>query len=111
MEPEAGHRRERQAASEETWAALKVLDFIAANKEVALFVLKDFHVFFGANHRPHDPQIVRRVRDLIPDLKQSPQPKNVIFVSPQLTFCPTTSKRTSPFSNSLCRRRRKSAKY
>jgi ATP-dependent 26S proteasome regulatory subunit len=75
-----------KAAGEETHAALKALDFIAANKEAALFVLKDFHIFFGANHRPHDAQVVRRIRDLIPNLKQSQQPKNVIFVSPQLSL-------------------------
>jgi SpoVK/Ycf46/Vps4 family AAA+-type ATPase len=75
-----------KAAGEETKAALKALDFIAANKEAALFVLKDFHIFFGANHRPHDVQIVRRIRDLIPGLKQSQPPKNIILVSPQLTL-------------------------
>ncbi|GHU33380.1 ATPase [Betaproteobacteria bacterium] len=75
-----------KAAGEETKAALKVLDFIGASKEAALFILKDFHIFFGVSHRPHDPQIVRRIRDLIPGLKQSQPPKNVIFVSPQLTL-------------------------
>jgi len=75
-----------KAAGDDTRAALKALDFIDANKEAALFVLKDFHIFFGANNRPADPQIVRRVRDLAPGLKQSQPPRNLIFVSPQLTL-------------------------
>ncbi|GHU28056.1 ATPase [Betaproteobacteria bacterium] len=71
-------------AVEDTKAALKALEFIAACTEPAIFVLKDFHVFFGAHNRPPDIQIVRKIRDIIPGLKQSANPKNIIFVTPQL---------------------------
>jgi SpoVK/Ycf46/Vps4 family AAA+-type ATPase len=53
------------------------LDFIRKSEARALFVLKDFH--------PHiqDPAIVRRLRDLVHELK--PSGKTVILLSPQLT--------------------------
>ena len=64
--------------------ALKAFEFIDRCEEPAIFILKDFHVFFGANNRPIDNQVIRKIRDLLPNLKQCPSPKNVIFVSPQL---------------------------
>ena len=68
----------------DTKSALKALDFIERYQEPAIFVLKDFHVFFGANNRPVDIQIIRKIRDLLPSLKQSKSPKNVVFVTPVL---------------------------
>jgi SpoVK/Ycf46/Vps4 family AAA+-type ATPase len=73
-----------KSAGDDTKAALKALEFIAACAEPAIFVLKDFHVFFGAHNRPPDIQIVRKIRDLIPGLKNSANPRNIIFITPQL---------------------------
>jgi SpoVK/Ycf46/Vps4 family AAA+-type ATPase len=67
-----------------TTAALRALEFVESYQEPAIFVLKDFHVFFGANNRPIDIQIIRKLRDLLPNLKQSQSPKNIVFVTPQL---------------------------
>ncbi|TDL71140.1 AAA family ATPase [Rhodococcus qingshengii] len=75
-----------QKGKEETKAPLKALDFIENYHEPAIFILKDFHVYFGANGRPADNQLIRKIRDLLPTLKQSPSPKNVIFVSPSLVL-------------------------
>ncbi|MCW5601384.1 AAA family ATPase [Nitrosomonas sp.] len=61
-----------------------MLEFIEKYSEPAVFILKDFHVFFGANNRPQDVQVIRKVRDLLANLKQGQNPKNVIFISPQL---------------------------
>ena len=66
----------------ETQPPLRALDFIAREQQPALFILKDFHVLFGGHGRAADPQVVRRLRDLLRPLKESPHPKNVIFVSP-----------------------------
>lgn len=69
---------------EDTKAALKALEFVGKCEEPAIFILKDFHVFLGANSRPADIQVIRKIRDLLSNLKQSIKPKNVIFVSPLL---------------------------
>ncbi|MGH7140647.1 MAG: hypothetical protein ACREHD_33360, partial [Pirellulales bacterium] len=75
-----------QALKEETKAPLKALELIEKCADPAVFVLKDFHVYFGAQGRAPDFQVIRRVRDLVPLLKQSPKPKNVVFVSPTLVL-------------------------
>ena len=69
----------------DTAQPVQAIDFIAHCSEDAIFLLKDFHVFFGAerNTRP-DPMVVRRLRDILPELKSSR--KTVIFLSPQLTI-------------------------
>lgn len=73
-----------KSTGEDTKSALKALDFIERCQEPAIFVLKDFHVFFGANNRPPDIQVIRKIRDLVSSLKQSQSPKNVVFVTPVL---------------------------
>ncbi len=73
-----------KSAGEESKSVLKALEFIEHCQEPAVFVLKDFHVFFGANNRPPDIQVIRKIRDLLPRLKQSQSPKNVVFVTPVL---------------------------
>ena len=73
-----------KSTGEDTKSALKALDFVERYQEPAIFVLKDFHVFFGANNRPPDIQVIRKIRDLVSSLKQSPSPKNVVFVTPVL---------------------------
>lgn len=69
---------------EDTKNGVQVLDFIRRYKEPAIFILKDFHVYFGGNGRNVDVNVVRKIRDVLMNLKQSANPKNVIFVSPQL---------------------------
>lgn len=75
-----------QKGKEDSKTPLKALEFIEKYDEPAIFILKDFHVYFGVNGRPGDNQLIRKVRDLLPLLKQSPSPKNVIFVSPSLVL-------------------------
>lgn len=82
----SGLKCDGKCESEETKAALKALDIIDECNEPALFILKDFHPFFGANNRPPDVQIIRRIRDLVTTLKEAPRPKSVIFVSPSLVL-------------------------
>jgi len=79
-----GFAENGKAVGEDTKTALKALEFVDSFQEPAIFVLKDFHVFFGANNRPPDIHVIRKIRDLLSNLKQSQSPKNVIFISPQL---------------------------
>lgn len=79
-----GFTENGKSKGEATIAALKALEFVEKFQEPAIFVFKDFHVFFGANNRPVDIQVIRKLRDLLPSLKQSQSPKNIVFVTPQL---------------------------
>lgn len=70
---------------EDSKSALKCLELIEAYDQPAVFILKDFHVFLG-DGRQADYQVIRKIRDLIPALKLSTNPKNVIIVSPNLVL-------------------------
>lgn len=74
------------SVKEETKAPLKALEFIEKFEEPVVFVLKDLHVYFGGQGRPPDLQVLRKVRDIIPTLKRSPRPKNVVLLSPTLVL-------------------------
>lgn len=79
-----GFTKNGKTAGKDTNSALKALEFIEHYQEPAIFVLKDFHVFFGANNRPPDIQVIRKIRDMLHGLKQCESPKNVVFITPQL---------------------------
>lgn len=63
-------------------APLDALGFVARHADPAVFVFKDFHVFFGTDKREQDHTVVRKLRDLSTLLKNSPKPKNVVFLAP-----------------------------
>ena len=62
----------------------KAVDYICKNDENAVFLLKDFHVYFGVGHKPADYDTIRRLRDALPKLKFADTLKSVIFISPIL---------------------------
>lgn len=82
----SGLTENSSSAEENTQAPLKALEFIERCDEPSIFILLDFHVFMGDKNRSTDPQIIRKLRDLLVSLKQSTYPKNVIFVSPSLAL-------------------------
>lgn len=69
-----------------TTSPAKLIEFIEKYEKDSLFILYDFHVFFGNRQRPADNAIIRSLRDLIPTLKTNSVRKSVIFVSPELTI-------------------------
>ncbi|MFQ5616032.1 MAG: AAA family ATPase, partial [Anaerolineales bacterium] len=74
-----------------TRSPLRALETIAASTESAIFVLKDFHPFLDPKHPVADhPVIVRKLRDLINQLKGSR--KTLIILSPLLHFPPELEK-------------------
>lgn len=81
-----GMTEDGKQGKEDLKAPLKCLEFIATYDQPAVFILKDFHVFFGAGGRQVDYQVIRKIRDVLPSLKQSANPKNVIIVSPILAL-------------------------
>lgn len=64
----------------------KAIDYICNCNEHAIFVMKDFHVYFGVGHKPADYSIIRRLRDALPKLKYAETLKSVIFLSPALVI-------------------------
>jgi hypothetical protein len=74
------------ANNEETKAPIKALEFIERYDEPAVFVLHDFHIYFGGKGYQVDNQVIRKLLDLVAQLKASPKPKNVIFISPSLVL-------------------------
>ncbi len=75
-----------------TYAPNKLIEFIQNYDKDSVFILYDFHVFFGNGHRPADSNIVRSLRDIIPVLKTSTVRKNIIFISPELSIPDTLQK-------------------
>ncbi|MBR1862877.1 MAG: AAA family ATPase [Ruminococcus sp.] len=68
-----------------TQEAVKALDFIEKNSENGIFVLKDFHIYFGGDRgtRP-DYGLIRKIRDIIPVMKANR--KSIVFLSPKLVI-------------------------
>jgi len=79
-----GMAEEGQKGREETKSPLKALEFIEMYNQPAVFILKDFHIYFGSMNRQPDLQVIRKIRDLLPALKRSASPKNVVIISPVL---------------------------
>jgi AAA+ superfamily predicted ATPase len=77
---------------EETNSPDKAIDFIKNCNKDAVFVMCDFHVYFGVKGRQIDYNVVRKLRDIISKLKTSKFRKNVIFLSSELIIPDTMQK-------------------
>ena len=69
----------------DTASPINAINAIAKTKDDAIFILRDFHIYFGGerNARP-DAAVIRRLRDILPMLKMTR--KTVVFVSPKLVI-------------------------
>ncbi len=69
----------------DTATPMNALESIVKSKDEAIYIFKDFHIFFGGerNTRP-DYGIIRKLRDIIPMLKASR--KTIVFISPRLVI-------------------------
>lgn len=88
---------ETGAQIKSTTDPIAAIQFIQAVNEDAVFILKDFHVYFGVKNRPVDYGVVRKLRDIIPTLKSGAMKKNVIFISPELLIPDDMQKEISVF--------------
>lgn len=70
----------------DTQTPIQLFDFIGKCKEPAIFVLKDFHVYFGVGNSKPDYSIIRNLRDIINTLKESSYPVNIVLLSPNLVL-------------------------
>lgn len=79
---------------------MQVLDAIASSRESAIFVLKDFHPFLDNARLPlENAVVVRKLRDLIGHLKESP--KTLVLLSPVLAYPPELEKDITVLDYSL----------
>ena len=73
----------------------KAIDFIRACNKNAVFIMCDFHVYFGIKGRQVDYNVVRHLRDIIGDLKTGNFRKNVIFLASELLIPESMQKEIS----------------
>ena len=67
----------------DTKNALTAIEQVRRSREEAVYIFKDFHIYFGADRNTHpDYQVIRKLRDILPDLKASR--KTIVFISPAL---------------------------
>lgn len=71
---------------EDIYEKIQALNFVRKCEEDALFIFLDFHVFCKNTSGNFDDTVVRFLKDLIPNLKQARNFRNVIFVSPTFTL-------------------------
>lgn len=76
---------------------ITAINFIRSCNDNAVFILKDFHVYFGVKNRAIDYGVIRKLRDIIPMLKGGKYKKNVIFISPRLIIPDDMQKEISVF--------------
>ena len=58
----------------DTKNALTAIEQVRRSREEAVYIFKDFHIYFGADRNTHpDYQVIRKLRDILPDLKDLPE--------------------------------------
>ncbi len=69
----------------DTSSPINAVESVAKSNEDAIYIFKDFHIYFGGdrNARP-DYTVIRKLRDIIPALKSSR--KTVVFISSKLVI-------------------------
>lgn len=77
-----GFRDENGFIIEDTQEKTSALNYVKNYEGPAIFIFLDFHVFCEQINGILDYNIIRNLKDLMPNLKHSLQPKNIIFVSP-----------------------------
>ena len=81
----------------DTSAPCKMLDFVRKHDKDSVFIIYDFHPNFGVKNRPPEYNIIRKIRDIIPDLKLGSVRKTMFFVSPELVIPESLQKEITIF--------------
>lgn len=92
-----GWTDETGAQIKSTADPIAAIQYIQSINDNAVFILKDFHVYFGVKNRSVEYGIVRKLRDIIGTLKSGSMRKNVIFISPELLIPDDMQKEISVF--------------
>lgn len=81
----------------DTTCPCKMFEFIRKYDKDAVFIIYDFHINFGVKNRTPDYNAIRKIRDIIPDLKLSPTRKTVFFIAPELLIPESLQKEITIF--------------
>lgn len=71
---------------QDTEKPLKALEYIEKSDDAAVFILKDFHIYFGVKGNNIDYAIIRKCRDLVSVLKNKKAPQNIVFIAPSIVL-------------------------
>ena len=83
-----------------TCAPAQLIDYVGKADEDAIYIFKDFHIYFGSDRHTHpDYAVIRKLRDIIPELKSSR--KTVVFIAPKLVIPCDMEKEISALDFSL----------
>ena len=63
----------------DTTCPCKMLEYIRRYDKDSVFIIYDFQVNFGPKNRTPDYNVIRKIRDIIPDLKLGTVRKTVFF--------------------------------
>lgn len=66
--------------------AIDLLEYIEEYEEAAVFILKDFHVFFTNHSKQYDYNVIRKLRDIIPKITTGYNAKSIIIVAPIISL-------------------------
>ena len=88
---------ERNTDVKDTQNPVKALSFVEKCEDNAIFIFKDLHVYLGFGGRPADFALIRKMRDIIPELRESENRKNVVLISPELIIPEDMQKEISVF--------------
>ena len=81
----------------DTTCPCKMLDFISKYDKDAVFLLYDFHINFGVKNRQPEYNTIRKIRDIVPDLKLGVARKTIFFISPELIIPESLQKEITIF--------------
>ena len=76
-----GFRNQDGLIEENTFEKLAALNFIREYEQPAIFILLDFHVFCEKSNGVIDNNIVRVLKDIMPNLKQNAAKKHHIRIT------------------------------
>ena len=90
-----------QKTISDTASPCKALDFIRKYDKDSVFILYDFHVNFGPKGRQPEYNVIRKIRDIVPDIKLGTVRKTVFFVSTELLIPESLQKEITIFEFAL----------
>ena len=89
-------------AKETCEAPLDALGFVARHTEPAVFVFKDFHVFFGNEKREQDHTVIRKLARPVAAAEEQPETEECGVPLADGESCRSSWRRRSRSSNSTC---------
>lgn len=81
----------------DTTCPCKMLEYIRRYDKDSVFIIYDFHVNFGPKNRTPDYNVIRKIRDIIPDLKLGTVRKTIFFIAPELIIPESLQKEITMF--------------